>query len=241
MEQRPLTLLNTRAEHQLAPLRTALEAEGWNCIDLPLIRLAALPADIPELKETDWLVFTSVNSVRFWKEAAAAGLMKAKIACVGSKTAAYAENQGYSVSLIPQEFRAEALADKLLAETEPGDRIIYPRSKKSRPFLKEQLLAEGRTVKDVVLYDTLPNDAAGIKLPEALQDVDIVIFMSPTAVDAFFTFVKAEDVPENVSYGCIGSVTAEALGKKTSREVLVPQTYTIEALIDTIKNRKVKR
>jgi uroporphyrinogen-III synthase len=239
MKQRPLTLLNTRAEHQLAPLRTAVKAEGWKCVDLPLIRLAPLPADIPELKEKDWLVFTSVNSVRFWQEAVD-GPMQARIACVGSKTAAYAENKGYSVSLMPQEFRAEALADKLIAETEPGDRIIYPRSKKSRPVLKERLLAEGRIVKDVVLYDTLPNDAAGRKLPEVLQNVDIVIFMSPTAVDAFFTFVKAEDVPGNVSYGCIGSVTAEALSKKTSREILVPQTYTIEALIDIIKNRKVK-
>ncbi len=237
MERRRLKLLNTRAVHQAAPLRTVLEESGAESVDLPLIRIEAEEVHLPELKESDWLVFTSVNTVEFWHRLSV-NKPKARIACVGPKTAACAESKGYTVDLVPKRFDAEALAEALIKTVRREDRIVYPRSRRARPALKHLLEEDGRIVEDIVLYDTVPDPDAQERLVPLLEQVDGVLFLSPSAVHAFFEAAPA-DLPENLFFGSIGSITEKAIRKYTDREVITPETYTIEALVTTIIKKKV--
>ncbi|SDN58137.1 uroporphyrinogen-III synthase [Alkalicoccus daliensis] len=236
---RPLTLLNTRAEHQLASLTKKIEAAGARSLEVPLIRIEAVtPPAVPTLRKEDWLVFTSVNSVHFWE--ALVPDKQVHTACVGEKTAAAARAKGYTVSLIPSQYDAESLAEALIQRTDEETRIVYPRSAKSRMVLKEQLTAAGRHFADPVVYDTVPNEASQENLKKAVHEVDGVLFLSPSAVHAFFHFCGTHEIPP-LFYGCIGGVTEEVCRSYTDRRIIVPDTYTIEALLTKIMKEKVKK
>lgn len=236
---KPLTFINTRAEHQLASLSETIEAHGGISLEVPLIQIKAVkPAEVPEVTGEDWLVFTSVNSVRFWTELTPSQPM-GKAACVGEKTKRYAAAAGYDVALVPDTYDAETLAEVLLQHTEKGARMIYPRSAKSRSVLKSKLEAAERIVLDPVIYDTVPNHRSREALNQALESADGVLLLSPSAVHAFFQFAAPEKL-SGVFFGCIGSVTQKACRSYTQNEIIVPETFTIETLMKTIMKEKVK-
>src|SRR5262245_6075688 len=125
VERKPLfgrRIVVTRARAQAAGFVDALAAAGADVIPCPTIEIVApaswapLDAAIARVESYDWIVLTSVNGVEMFFERLRVGrrdvraLHRARIAAVGSETAAALAARGVLVDVVPPEFRAEAVA-----------------------------------------------------------------------------------------------------------------------------------
>src|SRR5580704_14111467 len=109
----------TRDRSQAMELAEPLEALGAETLLLPVIEIregdsSALDAAIARLDSYDWLIFTSVNGVRYFvdrldRSAADLRSLKAKICAIGPATRAAVEALHLKVDLMPEEYVAESL------------------------------------------------------------------------------------------------------------------------------------
>ncbi len=98
-----------------------------------------------EMKQADWLIFTSQNGVEAFFE----GLEKSRldirclagcrIAAIGGRTAKMLEGHGLYADLIPDEFHSDALADALKKQISPQDRVWYLKAGNADRHLKAAL------------------------------------------------------------------------------------------------------
>ncbi|MGJ9383033.1 uroporphyrinogen-III synthase [Salipaludibacillus sp. CF4.18] len=248
-----VTVLNTRATHQAASLTEMIEKRGGISIEIPLIAIKEPEnflernRQLQQVMHCDWLIFTSANSFEFTMNAMIAGnmpfreiIMQRKIAVVGSKTKAAVEKKGFNVDLYPRDFDAEHLAEKLIDHTSKGETFFYPRSNLSRKVLVDKLKLSDRHVSEMVAYETTINKQFQEELNEIIykKSVDVVILTSPSAVWSFFEQITSENkayVKETLTIAVIGRVTEEALSRYDVSNILVPKTYTLEAVLALIE------
>lgn len=195
---RPLVVI-TRAEEPNGPLARALEARGLACWTVPTIAIAptdqpaALDRALEQLRDCDWIVFTSRHAVKAivdrpaWHTARAQGGRQPRIAALGRATAERLMASGLPVDLMPDVFGAGPLVDAL--QRTGGDlagcRVLWPRADIALPLLRERLEQAGAIVDAPVAYRTIPAaDAGRIRaLEEALSSgrVAAIAFLSPSS------------------------------------------------------------
>ncbi|MCK4259381.1 MAG: uroporphyrinogen-III synthase [Halanaerobiales bacterium] len=101
---------------------------------------------LKSLEEYHWIIFTSVNGVEYFvqrlfeKGLDVRVLGKARLAAIGSETAARLKAYGLRVDFVPNKFVAEELADGLTSISDlQGAKILLPRAQKARAVLPETL------------------------------------------------------------------------------------------------------
>jgi len=237
-------VLVTRPRAQAGPFVAALEAAGAVPVLLPLLTIAppddARPAEaaLDRLATYAWLVCTSANGARAVGERwAARGVpfpAAVRVAVVGPRTAAAASAAGLPVHAQPGEFRGAALRAALGDVS--GQRVLLARTDIGREETPEALVRAGAIVDAVVFYRTI----AAVPDPGALgavrEGVDILTFMSPSAVEAFMTLLgdEAVSLATRATVACIGPVTADAARAAGLPVHVQPATYTSEALLDAL-------
>lgn len=117
MDSLPLAgrrILVTRAAQQAGRLSNGLRELGAIAVEVPVLEIApplsfnTLDLALGRIGQYDWVIFTSVNTVAALKARgeeigfAPAGLSTAKVAAVGTATAAAAREAGWNVTLIPE-------------------------------------------------------------------------------------------------------------------------------------------
>ena len=128
--------------------------EDWSKVDTTL----------QQLEDLDWLVFTSVNGVeafldRLWNQGGdARNLAGLKIATIGTSTAEALAKYNLRANLVPEEFRAEALA-KAMAPLVKDQKVLWARASRGREVLPQKLTTAGATVKELVVYQNLDADS----------------------------------------------------------------------------------
>lgn len=252
-EPRPLSgrrILITRRPEQTGKLASGLAALGASVIEIPTLELAPpedpAPLDraLARLHRYDWLVFTSANAVRaVGRRLLALGLDPSPVgralpvASVGAATSAALREQfpGAEVSLQPAAgFRGEALVELFDIRGCAGQSLLLPMSDRARDSLTRGLAALGAQVEGVVAYRTVTPEGLADRLAAGLRGgVDLVVFASPSAVEAFLAAsgVKGRGLPAAV----IGPVTEEAAraGGLDVRVVAVPSTA--EGLLSAVE------
>ena len=257
-DARPLfgrRVLVTRPRDQSAALVDLLTGMGAEAIEAPMIRI--LPPDDPgpllraaaDPSLFDWIVFTSANGVEGFMRALLDGerdlraLKGPKLCTVGTGTAEKLARYGIKVDLVPEEFRAEAVAAAIAREGAlDGARVLLPRSDIGREVIAEQLRAGGAMVTDVVAYRTKIAEAPREDEPDIYGmllegRIDMVTFASASAVRNFVKVYGAEQAPDllrNTAVAAIGPVTAEAAAQLGIHVTVQPATYTIEAMVEAI-------
>jgi len=182
-EQRPLFGVRigiTRPEGQSETVIDQILELGGEPVFLPTI--AIRPPDdwtlvdqtIAELAAYDWLVFTSVNGVRhlldrIWQRGLDSRCLKnLKIAAIGTGTAAALAEYQLRADLVPDSFRAEALAEALKPHVS-NRRVLWARASRGRDVLPQELRAAGASLDEVVVYQNV--DVPEI-LPEVLEQIE---------------------------------------------------------------------
>lgn len=243
----------TRAPHQAPALARLLQTHGAVPVFYPCIDIAppeeTAPMDRALLEAAagrfDWLILTSANTVRVLVRRLAdldVSLGAIQVAAVGPKTAALAtELLRIDVSLVAEEHVAESLAEALPSVS--GRRLLLPQSAIARPVLEERLRAAGAEVSAVAAYRTVVGKG-GDDVPAMLAQglIDAVTFTSSSTVRYFLRRLDEEsdrhfglELLSGVCLVAIGPVTAETMRTSALPVDVMPEVYTLSAMVDALK------
>jgi uroporphyrinogen-III synthase len=138
-------VLITRAKAQVMEFVEKIEVLGGVAITTPLLEIKAnhandhvIKSTIGNVKDYDCIVFTSANGVSYFKqyldqwEIPYSNLKHLIAASVGSKTSKRMEALGLAVSIIPEEFVAEKLAESIKENLPINSKILVIRGNQTR-------------------------------------------------------------------------------------------------------------
>ncbi|WP_026690550.1 uroporphyrinogen-III synthase [Alteribacter aurantiacus] len=242
-----LTIANTRAAHQAASFSKQIKAFGGVPVETPLIRVdpagtsSELGTCLTNLGQYDTIVFTSANAILHTLDIMKSlgiewSLLNEKtIACVGKKTKALLEEKGITTHIVPNTYDGDHLADALVASLPRGCRVLFPKSSLARDVIEKTLGQAGIHIDAPIAYYTNPEETEVNKLWSLVKEgqVDVITFLSPSTVNAFFSQEVQKEVP--VTIGAIGPITEKALTSFGVNHAIVPAEYTTEALLWAIQ------
>lgn len=235
-------LMLTRFQEAECPLARALQEAGADVSILPLIQIRSLPFVLPSLLQYDWVFFTSQQAVAslgpslqvFQKTTG----MLPKLGVVGAATAASLEAFGLQADFLPQDFHARAAAEAFVQEQPTaGLQILWPCGSKASLSFAEIFRNAGAMVEPLVVYETLSllpeRQAPGV---QALcrGAIDLLVFTSPSAVEAFF---RLQDTLVSVSceYASLGPSTSQAIQALLGRvPVVEAKPHTFQGLLESV-------
>jgi uroporphyrinogen-III synthase len=247
-------ILITRAEHQASQLADALTAAGAEAISVPTIEItppaddASLLVALKNIRNYDWLVFSSANAIDAVISCLAAAQITAEdfahlqIAAIGPATARAAEAAGLVVSLVPLQAIAESLADALTPLV-AGKKVLLPQAAAARDVLAQSLSHSGAIVTAVEAYRSIIPAVAIEKLREAFSSPEAaphaVAFTSSSTAQHFFALLAAAHVtlPPATVLASIGPITSETLRTLGHAPQIEATEHTIPGLVEAIKNK----
>ncbi|HSH81052.1 MAG TPA: uroporphyrinogen-III synthase [Herpetosiphonaceae bacterium] len=239
-------ILVTRAEEQAEAFVRRLRDLGAVPVLCPTIAIAApddfagLDGAIARLDSYDWIIFTSVNGVRFFFERLSAtgrsaeSLGHLQIGAIGPATSAAVAEHGHTVAFVPAEYVAESIVAGI--GDVAGKRVLLPRADIARKALVEGLAAKGAIVDEVVAYRTVartPRNAADIWA----GGIDIATFTSPSTVQNFVALFEdggALQALGGATIACIGPITAAAARRAGIPVTIVAPEHTLHGLVEAL-------
>jgi len=234
----------TRAPNQASEFSERLRGLGADAIELPVISIqppedpAPLDQAIGNLASYDWLIFTSVNGVRFFTErldhsAHDLRSLKARICAIGPATRRAVEDLHLKVDLMPEEYVAESLLKAFAGEKIAGQRILLPRAAVARDLIPKELTKLGAQVDVVEAYRNMtPEDAVSRarEIFAASKKPDWVTFTSSSTVNNLLAAAGREAL-EGVRIASIGPVTSETARAQGLKVDVEAKQYTLDGLI----------
>ena len=254
-EKRPLLgrrVVVTRARHQASELVERLADLGADTLECPTIQVVP-PSDWTPLDQAlaalaayDWIIFTSVNGVRFFFERLfetgrdVRALGRARTAAIGPATAERLKDFGLNTDILPESYRAESVVDAFEGVDLKNRRVLIPRAAEARPILPAELIRRGAVVDEIPVYHTIQAREGVDDLHAGLAEgsVDMVTFTSSSTVRNFRALFPPDADPKTflkgvtvASIGPITSETARELGFSVDVEA---ESYTIPGLVSAI-------
>jgi uroporphyrinogen-III synthase len=222
----------TREAEDNRELRRELEGRGLRVLERPCISTevrgfdgAAAEAGIgPDGLAV--LAFTSRRGVLAF--APAPQLLRGfsgRIAVVGGATAKAVEAiAGRKPDIVASQGGAASLARAIVSAAPPG-RVLHVCGNRAGADLGERLGEAGFDVERLVVYETTTC------VPEAVEEPAVVVFASPSAVEAFFAVNPAEGCFSCVA---IGKTTEKSLREAGAAAVFRSAGTDTEALVEAV-------
>lgn len=234
----------TRAQQQAGEFAASLRALGAQAIELPVISLeppsdtSPLDAAIATLSTYHWLIFTSVNGVRFFLErldqsTSDLRLLRARICAIGPATRRAIESAHLKVDVMPPEFVAESVVAALGAQDLNGKRILLPRAAMARDVIPTELRKLGAQVDVVEAYRNVIPERSTVHAKAIFDDArkpDWITFTSSSTVKNLLSIVPREML-RGVRIASIGPVTSQTVRKHGLEVDVEAEPYTIEGLV----------
>jgi uroporphyrinogen III methyltransferase/synthase len=254
----------TRAREQSVEITTVIESYGGKVVHCPTIEIVApdswggVDRAIEGFEKYDWVIFTSANAVRFFlnrfkdKPSTNIGRLfsKKKVGAIGPATRRSIEEAGLAVDFVAEESVAEGLLKAIKDHLDPeeslrGKCFLIPRARFARDVIPEELSKLGAVVDAVEAYQTIKPDvdcAHIISLFER-RAIDAITFTSPSTIVNFAALVSPHSLPELLRHtvvGCIGPVTTAKARELGLDEIVQPENYDAQSLIEAIALRLMK-
>jgi uroporphyrinogen III methyltransferase/synthase len=244
--ERPLfgtSVLVTRPGEQVHELRDRLAALGADVLVQPGIEIGQPPdwtpvdAALARLQQYDWLVFSSSNGVRYLLDRLLSGgdlrrLGSIRLAAIGPGTAAELAKYHLRADLMPDEYRAESLAESLLGAG--GKRFLLARADRGRQVLPERLVAAGATVDQIVAYSSREVAVADAEIAAALGEGRIAwVTVTSSAIARSLSAMFGDALRQSrlVSISPITSGVLRELGYEPAAEA---SEYTMSGVVAAI-------
>jgi len=261
-------VLVVRAEGQAEDTARILRRRGADPLLFPAIVLrpppdpARVTQAISELSTYDLVAFTSENGVtRFLASLREQGrdaraFASAKIAAIGSGTAAALTPFGLTADIIPKDFVGEALARVILdtlggSGTKPDGtpvRVLIPRALVAREVVPDVLRAAGCHVDVVPVYETVappPERREALRALLSSGGVDIVLLTSSSTATHLVDLLTPDTPSAGPSatallahtlIASIGPITTETARKKGLSVAVTAEVSTIPGLLAAIES-----
>jgi len=248
-EKQPLfgkRILVTRAREQASELSHQLAELGAEPIEFPVIQFLPLDNftsfDAALAQKYGWVIFTSVNGVRFvWERLVALGrdaraFAGARLGAIGPATAEELARHGWRADFVPRAYIAEAIVEQIGDVT--GQPILLPRADSAREALAQGLRERGAIVHEIAAYRTVTSAAhhpLAQQIRALIEDgaIDTITFTSSSTVHGLVAALdhKPEITNQNSKIACIGPITAQTARDLGLRVDIVATEYTIAGLI----------
>lgn len=253
-DNRPLFgkgILVTRAADQAGEFSTMLEMLGAHVYECPTIRLVPpestvdLDNAISHLADFRWLIFTSVNAVKFFfSRLHALGLDTraigpCRVCAVGPRTAASIREFGINPDLVPEDYKAEGVVAAFGKMDISQARILFPKADKARDVIPAGLTALGAEVVAPVAYRNIVPEALPQEAMQALEEkrINCVTFTSSSTVENLAATLgenRLLHLLEGVAVASIGPVTSRTCRELGLDVAIEPKEYTLAALTEEI-------
>lgn len=187
---------------------------------------AVIEADFIQIKNKEFyistnsssLLFTSQNAVKsFLENEKANDLKDKKIFCVGLKTKALLEQNGFKV-IASKEYALE-LSEVIIKDFSQENFTFFSGNLR-RETLPEALKKANISLEEIEVYET-------ILTPQKTNvPVNGILFFSPSGVQSY---LQENKITEEKCF-CIGTTTAEAL-KQITENIIIAKQQTVENVI----------
>jgi uroporphyrinogen III methyltransferase/synthase len=253
-DKRPLLgkrIVVTRARAQASDLIQHLSLLGAECLEFPTIMIAP-PSDwshldtaLDQMDHYNWLIFTSVNGVKFFFDRLFAQGKDVRIlgnihtAAICPATAEELERFGLRCDILPDSYRAESVVSAFKNVDVAGQNILLPRAAEARPILPDELTKMGAKVNEIAVYHTRPVSHHADRLIEELEKktIDIITFTSSSTVSNFKSLLPVDrfsQLIKGVTIASIGPITTETAEKMGFAVEITAERYTIPGLVEAI-------
>ncbi|GEN45818.1 uroporphyrinogen-III synthase [Alkalibacillus haloalkaliphilus] len=235
-------ILLSRSLDQLNPF-TNLDLDQVTVRGVPLIKFAQYDDQDAErtlnsLHSFDWIIFTSHNGIKYFfnlleqhnisKEV----LHHKKLATVGSKTAETLKGFGFVADFVPDVYDADRMGIQMLEE-EQLNNVLLVKGTRSRSVLDDLFSKHHISYSTLTVYDSVTNQDEEESIMEVLtaRRLSAVVFTSPSSIEAYFALggTLAQKTVHLPCF-CIGETTANYAHKVGFNQIIVPETYTLDAL-----------
>ena len=200
---------------------------------------------VQNLSAYDWIIFTSVNGVKFFfdhlfgTDKDVRALNHLHTAAIGPATAEKLLEYGLKSDIIPQSYRAEAVVDAFREITLAGKKILLPRAGEARPVLPVELRKMGAEVDEVTAYLTEKVRENADRLIDRLEEktIDLITFTSSSTVRNFKDLLPPDSFKpliKGITIASIGPITTETAIESGFEVPITAKSYTIPGLCDAI-------
>jgi len=251
-------VLRPRAQAETTAAR--IRQRGAEPICFPAIEIGPPPdpalvlETAGELGAWDVVAFTSENGVeRLFSAIEERGLDArafggAKVAAIGTGTAAALARYGIRADIVPRDFRGEGLAEAIIGDPmvarglseKKTPRVLIPRALVAREALPEMLRAAGCEVRVVPVYETKKASAAQQEeLAQMLEDkrIDVALLSATSTVEGLVSALgaRAKELLAGVTVASIGEITTESARARGIEVAVTAETSTMEGLIAAVE------
>ena len=237
----------TRAQDQAGDFSERLRALGADAIELPVISIqppedpGPLDRAIAQLGVYDWVIFTSVNGLRFFmnrldRSPRDLRSLKARICAIGPATRRAIEDLHLKVDLMPDEYVAESLVSAFRPIQLDGSRVLLPRAAVARDLIPSELSKLGAQVEVVEAYRNIVPENAAERAREifgAAQKPDWITFTSSSTVNNCIA-IAGRDALDGVHIASIGPVTSNTAREHGLTVDVEAKEFTLDGLIQAI-------
>jgi len=255
LKNKPLfgkTVVATRDADSNADFAAKIIAAGAYPVEFATIKIKSLTQTnkfletLTKISEYDWLIFTSANGVKLFFDTLhklskdARVLASAKIAAIGSETAAKLNLFGIKADFIPTVFTSKDLAKQLSNFTNlQNKKVLLLRSQLASDDLGDLLKKASAKIDNVPLYtiETVKNEPGSLLEQIKNNKIDWLTFASPSSAKSFFEQITVESVKSSdTKTASIGPVTSEQLKTLGIKINIEAAEHTIDGLLDAIEN-----
>lgn len=245
-------VLITRGGEQGERLAGAVAGSGGIPHVVPLIDFR--PYDDPNaavlmkaVEDYDWIVFTSKNGVDYFfryahehRPGIEAVLSSAKLGVVGEKTGAALERYGLKADFMPSLYTAKDYVDEFFGKGLRAERVLIPKGNLARNTIAEGFRSRNISADEWIIYETVYPSSDRAELIRLLKEniLDAAIFTSPSTFNHFMSVAKQHNACkqlDRLTVACIGPVTRETVEKEGLTVQVCPDTYTMDALINDLR------
>jgi uroporphyrinogen III methyltransferase / synthase len=237
----------TRDRSQAGDLAAKLRALGAEPLELPVIEIrpatdtGPLDRAIAELETYHWIIFTSVNGVRFFLDRLDHShrdlrALKAQICAIGPATRNALEQLHLKVDIVPEEYVAESLVAAFETIDLSGKRVLLPRAAVARDLVPERLSMRGARLDVVEAYRTVVPEEAQARAREVFGESrrpHWITFTSSSTVNNFLA-VAGREALQGVRIASIGPVTTGTARSHGLQVDVQASPFTIDGLVTAI-------
>ncbi len=234
-----MRLLLTRPRSDSEALAAHLSKMGIETLIAPVLHIAPLSADLPELGENETVLLTSANGARML--ARASERRDFCLLAVGDVTAETAHAAGFSdVTSAARDSDALTRLAVDRAGSEKGG-VLHITGSHVAGDLEGKLTAAGLSYRSVALYEARSVETLSEAARTALSEgsLDGVMLYSPRSARALRELLAAAELgeaPRRMTAYCLSDAVAKAAGEGWRRVVVAkaPDTGSLLALLDTV-------
>ena len=145
---------------------------------------------------------------------------------------------GMQADFVPSKFNMAALCSDLIGEVNvDGQRFLYPCGDLADAEGPQPLRDAGAIVDTIEAYRTIPDesaDADALRRSLAAEEIDAIVFASPSAVQAFFKMIPSQSVSQRVGLVSIGPKTTQSLETAAPGRLTEARQAEVEGLVEAV-------